>query len=201
LPSARRSEKQTIGERIVTKDVCVNKLIKISNSKMRKTTIKNDDLSPENLSVYKSKVCDIDERYLQLIWDTLEEQGKKITGMLIEKIIGTAQKYKRETMFSDDDNGMESLWENYCSQKQSEKLPDFKKQEELISGICYKELIDLKTGNGDQYNILTLYLSQASFNYEERMLDDSELEEFFLSEIKSVARNYTNKHIAEFVDR
>jgi hypothetical protein len=168
---------------------------------MTKSKIKNDNLFSENLSVYKLQVRDINEKFLQLVWNTIEEQGKRITGMLIERIIDSAQKYKRETILFDNTSGLENLWDDYCFQKQSKQFTGFKKQEELISGICYKELIDLKTGEKDQHNILTLYLSQSSFNYEERTLCDSELEEFFLSEVKSVARKYTNKHIAEFIDR
>lgn len=168
---------------------------------MTKTTFKKDDLSPETLPEYKLQVRDINEKFLQLVWNTIEEQGKRITGMLIEKIIDTAQKYKRETLFTGDDNGPESLWDDYCFQKQSEKFKDFKKQEDLISAISYKELIDMKTENRDQHNILTLYLSQSSFNYNECTLCDSELADFFMSEVKSVANNYANTHLSEFIDR
>ena len=168
---------------------------------MKKTTFKKDDLSLETLSEYKVQVRDINEKFLQLVWNTIEEQGKKITGLLIERIIDTAQKYERETLFNGDDNVPKSLWDDYCYQKQSEKFQDFKKQEDLIAAICYKELIDMKSENRDQHNILTLYLSQSGFNYDECILCDSELADFFLSEVKSVAKNYTKKHLTEFADR
>jgi len=168
---------------------------------MTKTTFKKDDLFPETLSEYKLQVRDINEKFLQLVWDTIEEQGKRIAGVLIERIIDTTQKYKRETLFPGGDNGLENLWDDYCYQKQSNELQDFKKQEDLISAICYKELIDMKSENRDQHNILTLYLSQSGFNYDERTLCDSELADFFMSEIKSVAKNYTKKHLTEFADR
>jgi len=160
------------------------------------TTLKNDDLTPETSSEYKLQVRDINEKFLQLVWNTIEEQGKKITGQLIEKIIGTAQKYKRKTLFPDN-YGSESLWDEYCNQLQSEKFRNFKKQEDIIFSICYKELIDMKSEKRDQHNILTLYLSQSGFNFDECILCDSELADFFMSEVQRVARNYTSKHLAE----
>ena len=54
---------------------------------MTKTTFKNDDLSHETLSDDKLQVRDINEKFLQLVWNTVEEQGKKIAGLLIERII------------------------------------------------------------------------------------------------------------------
>jgi len=168
---------------------------------MTKTTIKKDDSCPENLPVYQLLVSDINEKFLQLVWDTLEEQGRKITCKLIGSVVETTKKYKREVIFSADGSEPESLWDDYCAQKQSGELPGFRKQQELISGICFNEVIDLKLKNKDQHNILTLYLSQSSFNYSERTLDDSELAEFFFSEVNSFALNYTNKQIVEFIER
>ena len=59
----------------------------------------------------------------------------------------------------------------------------------------------MKSENRDQHSILTLYLSQSGYNYNECILCDSELADFFMSEVQSVARNYTSKHLAELADQ
>lgn len=168
---------------------------------MRRTSANNIGLSPENISGYQLQVCDINEKFLQLVWNTISEHGNKITALLIDNIIGTAQKYKKETIFSDDDTGLENLWVDYCTQKQSLDVSDITKLEEILSGICFNEIIDLKTQNRDQHKILTLYLSQSGYNYDECLLDDDDLEAFFLSEIQSAALNFANKPIVEYIDK
>ncbi len=168
---------------------------------MGRTSAKKIGLSPEILSGYKLQVCDINEKFLQLVWNTIEEQGNKIAALLIDNIIGTAQKYKKETIFSADGTGLENLWVDYYTQKQSEDVGDIEKMEEILSGICFNEIIDLKTQNNDQHKILTLYLSQSGYNYDECLLDDTGLEAFFLSEIQSAALSFTNKPIVEYIDK
>lgn len=168
---------------------------------MTRTSAKNIGGLPENFSGYKLGVLDINEKFLQLVWNAFEEQGRNITALLIDRIIEAARHYKKETLYSKDGGGLENLWEDYCSLMQSENAPNLKKLEEFVSGICFNEIIDLKTQNRDQYNVLTLYLSQSDYNYSECLLDDNRLEAFFLSEIQSAAVNYSKIKVAEFVER
>ena len=168
---------------------------------MTRTSTNNIGKLPENFSGYKVGVLDINEKFLQLVWNTFEEQGRKITAMLIDRIIDAARHYKKESLFTKDGEGLENMWEDYCSQMRSENAPSLTKLEEFISWICYNEIIDLKTDSRDQYNMLTLYLSQSDYNYSECLLDDNQMEAFLLSEVQSAAVNYSKIKVAEFVER
>lgn len=163
---------------------------------MEDTSILHDDLFPGKIPFYKLDVRNMNEKFLQMICIIVEEQGKNILTKVIEDIKGAAQKYVKKTSLTIESHGLKNLWEDYCFQQQTEKSAYFVMQEEVISGLCYRELIDLKTKNIDHYNILTLYLSVSIFNFEERMIDDAEIEDFLLSEIKKAAIKYPVKEIS-----
>lgn len=154
---------------------------------MVKNPIQHDDLFPGITPFYKLDVRDMNDKFLQLVCITLEEQSKKILNTIVAGIIVAARKYVKKTSVTAGIDGLNNLWEDYCYQKRTEESVHFKMQEEIISGLCYKEMMDLKSKNRDQYNILTLFLSVSAFNYEERMLEDTEIEDFLLSEVKRAA--------------
>ena len=154
---------------------------------MVKNPILHDDLFPGKTPFYKLDVKDMNEKFLQLVCVTVEEQSKKILNTIIAGIIVAARKFVKKTSLPAESEELTNLWEDYCFQKRTEESEHFKMQEEIISGLCYKELMDLKSKNRDQYNILTLFLSVSAFNYEERMLEDTEIEDFLLSEVKRAA--------------
>lgn len=132
------------------------------------------------------------------------QKGKQINKLIQNRIIRDIQRLDKNAMVLSDDSGLKNVWDEYCSQLQSDQSFTFGMLEDVVFNICSLQLEKLFNTVRADYDILRFYLEDNQYNdindfYEENITED--LTQIMFNQIGSIASNYSNKRIDRFIYR
>lgn len=134
----------------------------------------------------------------------VSQKGEELAKKVKKQIIRDIQKLSGDAMMLSDDSGLKNVWDEYCVQLQEERGFGFELLEDFVYNTCELKLEEFQEKNNLDFEILTFYLEgnkYGKFSDEYIGLPFDEIVQVMFQEINSIASNYSNKRISEYLYR